>query len=299
MIERIAGIVIPIFLVVLVGYLYGRKHTPDMEAANRINMDVFTPFLILSVFASRPLNLVDYLPLALAGGLVTLIPGLGAWGLARMMGVQWKTFVPPMMFRNSGNMGLPLFLFTFGETYMPAAVILFLVGNTLHFTVGMWMVNPGVRLMQVVRNPMILAAIGGLAIAGTGISLPDWLVRSLELLGSIAVPLMLFALGVRLVKLDLSGWRIGLVSAVAAPILGVIVAWPLAVGLGLSPVQQGMLILFGALPPAVLNFLVAERFNQQPDQVAAMVLFSNAASLVAMPVVLAWVLGSVTGGVPG
>ncbi|GGX59413.1 AEC family transporter [Saccharospirillum salsuginis] len=291
MIERIAGIVVPIFLVVVVGYLYGRKHAPDMEAANRINMDVFTPFLILSVFASRPLNLGDYAPLALAGILVTLVPGIGAWLLARAMGVQWKTFVPPMMFRNSGNMGLPLFLFTFGEQYMPAAVILFIVENTLHFTVGMWMLNPGTRLLQVLRNPMILAAIGGLVIAGSGISLPDWLVRSLELLGDIAVPLMLFALGVRLVNLDLAGWRIGLVSAVAAPILGVIIAWPLAVGFGLSPVQQGMLILFGALPPAVLNYLVAERYNQQPEQVAAMVLFSNAASLVVMPLVLAWVLG--------
>lgn len=291
MIERIAGIVVPIFLVVLVGFLYGRRHAPDMEAANRINMDVFTPFLILSVFASRPLNLGDYMPLAIGGILVTLVPGLGALALARVLKVQWKTFVPPMMFRNSGNMGLPLFLFTFGEAYMPAAVILFIVENTLHFTVGMWLLNPRTHLLLVLRNPMILAAVGGLLIAGTGLALPDWLVRSLQLLGDIAVPLMLFALGVRLVRLDLTGWRIGLVSAVAAPVLGLIVVWPLVLVLDLSPVQQGMLILFAALPPAVLNFLVAERYNQEPDQVAAMVLFSNAASILVIPLVLALVLG--------
>lgn len=291
MLERIAGIVVPIFLVVLVGFLYGRRHAPDMEAANRINMDVFTPFLILSVFASRPLNLGDYMPLAIGGILVTLVPGLGALALARVLKVQWKTFVPPMMFRNSGNMGLPLFLFTFGEAYMPAAVILFIVENTLHFTVGMWLLNPRTHLLLVLRNPMILAAVGGLVIAGTGLALPDWLVRSLQLLGDIAVPLMLFALGVRLVRLDLTGWRIGLVSAVAAPVLGLIVVWPLVLVLDLSPVQQGMLILFAALPPAVLNFLVAERYNQEPDQVAAMVLFSNAASILVIPLVLALVLG--------
>lgn len=291
MIERIAGIVVPIFLVVLVGFLYGRRHAPDMEAANRINMDVFTPFLILSVFASRPLNLGDYMPLAIGGVLVTLVPGLGALALARVLKVQWKTFVPPMMFRNSGNMGLPLFLFTFGEAYMPAAVILFIVENTLHFTVGMWLLNPRTHLLLVLRNPMILAAVGGLLIAGTGLVLPDWLVRSLQLLGDIAVPLMLFALGVRLVRLDLTGWRIGLVSAIAAPVLGLIVVWPLVLVLDLSPVQQGMLILFAALPPAVLNFLVAERYNQEPDQVAAMVLFSNAASILVIPLVLALVLG--------
>lgn len=293
MVERIAGIVVPIFLVVLVGFLYGRRHAPDMEAANRINMDVFTPFLILSVFASRPLDPGDYGPLALAAVLVTLVPGVLAWALAKGLGVQWKTFVPPMMFRNSGNMGLPLFLFTFGEQYMPAAVILFIVENTLHFTVGMWLLNPRTHLLAVLKNPMILAAVGGLLIAGLDISLPDWLVRSLQLLGDIAVPLMLFALGVRLVKLDLSGWRLGLISAVVSPILGLVIAWPLVLLLDLPLVQAGMLLLFGALPPAVLNFLVAERFNQQPEQVAAMVLFSNAASLLVLPLVLAWVLGGV------
>ncbi|MFG1497510.1 AEC family transporter [Saccharospirillum sp. HFRX-1] len=293
MIERIAAIVVPIFLVVLVGYLYGRRHAPDMEAANRINMDVFTPFLILSVFASRPLELSQFGPLTLAAILVTLLPGLLAWPLGRMIGAQWKTFVPPMMFRNSGNMGLPLFLFTFGEQYMPVAVILFIVENTLHFTVGMWLLNPRTHLLAVLKNPMILAAVGGLLIAGFDISLPDWLVRSLQLLGDIAVPLMLFSLGVRLVKLDLSGWRIGLISAIAAPILGLLIAWPLVLMFDLPPVQAGMLLLFGALPPAVLNYLVAERYNQQPDQVAAMVLFANAASLVVMPLVLAWVLAGV------
>lgn len=292
MVEQIAGIVVPIFLVVLVGFLYGRRHAPDMEAANRINLDVFTPFLILSVFASRPLNLGEYVPLAVGGVLVTLVPGLGALLLARLLKVQWKTFVPPMMFKNSGNMGLPLFLFTFGEAYMPAAVILFIIENTLHFTVGMWMLNPRTHLLLVLRNPMIMAALAGLLIAGTGIVLPEWLVRSLQLLGDIAVPLMLFSLGVRLVKLDLTGWRIGLVSALAAPLLGLAVAWPLILILDLSPVQQGMLILFGALPPAVLNYLVAERYNQQPEQVAAMVLFANAASILVIPLILALVLGS-------
>jgi predicted permease len=290
MVERIAGIVVPIFLVVLVGFLYGRKRSPSMEAANRINIEVFTPFLILSVFASRPVDLADYAPLAFGAILVTLLPGIFAYFLAKGLGVSWKTFVPPIMFRNSGNTGLPLILFTFGEAYMPAAVILFIVENTLHFTVGAWLLNPRTHLLHVLRNPMVIAAAMGLSIAAFSVHLPEWLIRSLSLLGDISVPLMLFALGVRLVNLDLSGWRIGLVSAVASPVLGLMVAWPLTLILDLSPVQQAMLILFGALPPAVLNYLVAERYNQQPEQVAAMVLFSNALSIITIPLVLAWVL---------
>jgi malate permease and related proteins len=290
MIERIVSIIVPIFIVILVGFLYGRRHAPDMEAANRFNMDLFAPFLILSVFASQPLILKDYLPIALGGALVTLLPGLTAFIFAKIMGYQWKTFVPPMMFRNSGNMGLPLFLFAFGEALLPVAIILLIVVNMLHFTLGLLLINPRTHLLKVLRNPIIMASIAGLFIAATGLVLPLWLLRPLQLLGSIAVPLMLFSLGVRLVQLDIKGWRFGLIGALASPALGLMVSWPLALMLPLPPEQQTILILFGALPPAIINFLVAERYHQEPDKVAAIVMFSNAASLITIPLVLLLVL---------
>ena len=50
--------------------------------------------------------------------------------------------------------------------------------------------------------------------------------------------------------------------------------------------QFSVFILFGALPPAVLNFMVAERYNQEPAKVASMVLISNMASAVVIPIAL-------------
>ena len=67
--------------------------------------------------------------------------GLVAWPLARLLQVETKTFVPPMMFNNSGNMGLPLAVLAFGEAALPAAVVLFLVENLLHFSLGAWMLD--------------------------------------------------------------------------------------------------------------------------------------------------------------
>lgn len=290
MVERIAAIIIPIFIVILIGFLYGRKHAPDMDAANRINMDLFTPFLILSVFASRRPVLLDYLPLTLGALLLILLSGAAALIFARIAGYRWKTFVPPMMFRNTGNMGLPLFLFTFGEAAMPGAIIFLIVVNILHFTLGLLMVNPKAHLLSVLRNPVILASIAGLLIAATGVVLPPWLLRPLDLLGSIAVPLMLFSLGVRLVQLDLKGWSFGLVGAFASPVIGLLFAFPLSRLIPLPGNQPEMLILFGALPPAVLNYLFAERYHQEPEKVASLVLFSNAASLLILPLLLAFVL---------
>jgi hypothetical protein len=51
-----------------------------------------------------------------------------------------------------------------------------------------------------------------------------------------------------------------------------------------------MLVLFGALPPAVLNYIFAERYRQEPERVASIVLIGNSASLAIIPLTLAWVL---------
>ncbi|HTJ95957.1 MAG TPA: AEC family transporter, partial [Rhodocyclaceae bacterium] len=59
---------------------------------------------------------------------------------------------------------------------------------------------------------------------------------------------------------------------------------------GLDHLQTAMLIVFGALPPAVLNYMFAERYNQEPDKVAAIVLTGNLASLLFVPLALAFVL---------
>jgi len=54
--------------------------------------------------------------------------------------------------------------------------------------------------------------------------------------------------------------------------------------------QQQALILFSVLPPAVLNFLLAERYQQEPQRVAAIVLIGNLASLIIVPTVLFFVI---------
>jgi predicted permease len=60
--------------------------------------------------------------------------------------------------------------------------------------------------------------------------------------------------------------------------------------LDLSPMQAGLLLVYGALPPAVLNYIVAEQYNQEPDKVASIVMLGNLGSLIAIPAVLYFAL---------
>jgi predicted permease len=290
MIDQILAIVFPIFAIVAVGFLFARRRPTDMSVANGLNLTVFTPALILSIMSAKNFQLAEYQQLALAAAVIVLGSGVLAWPLARLAGWQIKTFVPPMMFNNSGNMGLPLALFAFGEAALPAAVVLFLVENLLHFTVGNAMMEGRVHPLVLLRMPMLLATFVGVAIS-LG-QMPIWapLHQTIDLMGQIAIPLMLFSLGVRMTGLGLADWRMGMAAALVSPATGIVMALAVAWLLGLDGRDWQMLILFGALPPAVLNFIVAEKFGQQPREVAAVVLFGNLGSVVVMPLVLAWVL---------
>ena len=95
--------------------------------------------------------------------------------------------------------------------------------------------------------------------------------------------MMLLSLGVRLYEVSFDDWRIGVVGGIVCPLTGIAIAALLAPLLDLDPTQQGLLILFGSLPPAVLNFMVAEQFRQEPGKVASIVLIGNLLSIVFVP----------------
>ncbi|MEY2631451.1 MAG: hypothetical protein RIR00_105, partial [Pseudomonadota bacterium] len=227
---------------------------------------------------------------ALGGFLVLATCGLLAWPVARLFGIPAKTLVPPMLFNNSGNIGLPLAVLAWGESALPAAVVLFMVENTLHFSFGARLLDPTTRLLTLWRVPVLFAAMAGLAVAFFKIPVWSPLLTAIKMLGEISVPLLLFALGVRMTDVSFRDWKLALGSALLRPLAGMLIAAGVIHLLGLQGRDAAMLFVFGALPPAVLNFLFAERYKQEPQRVASIVLIGNLAALLFLPLALAYVL---------
>ena len=287
MLARILGIILPVFSIVAVGYFWARRVHPDMTMVNRISMNVLAPALIFSALSSKGFDVAAYQRLMLGCVGVVLGSGLLAWPVARMMRVDWKTFVPPMMFNNCGNMGLPLSVLAFGEAGFGAMVALFSISNLLQFTLGTWMLDHRARFTSLARNPMVLSTFAGFAFAIVHPPLPDWVATAFKITGDGLIPLMLLALGVRMMDMRWNDAKLGAVGAIVCPVSGVAAALVLAPLLALDPLQRGLLVLFGSLPPAVLNFMVAEHYRQEPGKVASIVLIGNLAAIAFIPIGLA------------
>ncbi len=290
MLIRILSILFPLFAITALGFFVARRMKPDLSHANRLNLAVFVPALVFGAMAGKDFRLTDYLPLLLAGFGVIVVSGLFGWLAARALGIAPRTLVPPMMFNNCGNLGLPLAVLAFGDAALAPAVVLFVLSNLLHFSFGAWLLDPRTSWLTAWQSPSVLATGAGLAVGMSGIEVWAPLLTAIRMVGDISIPLMLFALGVRMVDVSLAGWRVGLLGAVLCPLTGLAgaaLALPL---LQLAPEQTALVVLFGALPPAVLNYMFAERYGQEPDKVASMVLIGNLAAVVFLPVALALTL---------
>lgn len=290
MTERILGIILPVFSVIAIGYLWGRRVQPDMGMVNRISMNVLAPALIFSALSSKSFDVRGDAMLMVGSVGIVLGSGLLAWPVARWLKQDPRTFVPPMMFNNCGNMGLPLSVLAFGEAGFGPMVALFVISNLLHFTLGAWIIDHHARFGRLLRNPMVWSTFAGFAFAFARPPLPEWIAVTFKMVGDGLIPLMLLSLGVRLTGIRWNDAWLGVVGGVVCPVTGLVVALALAPLLGLTDLQRGLLVLFAALPPAVLNFMVAEQYRQEPGKVASIVLVGNLLAVVFIPIGLALAL---------
>ena len=184
------------------------------------------------------------------------------------------------MFNNCGNMGLPLAVLAFGQAGFSAMVALFTISNLLQFTLGIWHHRPPreVRAASCATRWSGRPSLG-FAFAIAHPPMPEWAYFGIKMVGDALIPMMLLSLGVRLSEVRWDDWQLGVIGGIVCPVTGIAMALLLAPLLGLSETQRGLLILFGALPPAVLNFMVAEQFRQEPAKVASIVLIGNVLSV--------------------
>lgn len=286
-IDRILRSVIPVLIVVIIGCMYGRWRKPDMSVVNKLCMELLVPILIFSVLAGKNVQLEEYVTLAF--GVACIISGCGliTWLLCLLFKIESKTFVPPMMFTNTGNLAFPLVLLAFGQQAMPAIVVVFIVSQFLHFSLGFYILDREAKIINPISAPTVLATMVGITVALTPVEVSETILVPLDFLANTGVTLVLFTLGIRMNSVSTRDLKIAVLGAIWCPMVSLMIAFLLKPLLDLNPVQWSVFLLFAALPPAVLCFMLAEQYKQEPTRVASIVLIGNIAAIIWIPLALA------------
>lgn len=283
MFPKIASITLPIFALALVGFLYSRRVKPDLAGANKLVVDIALPVLIFISLSAKSFDPISALSFTGASIALILLSGLIAWPLAKFSGASKRAFLPCVMFTNVGPVGIPLIALAYGPQGMATAVVLLVISNVLHFTLGVGVMSGKVDWRMVYANPLVWATVLGVASSQLQLELPTWLQTSFTMIGSVLVPMMLMSLGARLSSSKIADAWVGAQSIVLILIIRLAAVYVLLWFIPLQGVERGALILFACLPPAVFNFMLADKFQVEPNKVASTVIVGHFCSLAFLP----------------
>jgi len=301
MLNELVAILAPIMISVGIGFVWGKRGFDfPTDFISRIVMNVGTPCLIVSAMSKVEVDAGVMGGVALATAIVMTVMGLLGWLVLRLYKLNVGTYLPPLIFPNNGNMGLPLCLFAFGQTGLALALGSFMVMLVATFTVGLLLVSDErvgskklswwVRVQSIAKQPVIYAMLIAVVLLLTNTSLPRWVGNTVDLLGGIAIPLMTLALGVSLATLKIHSWRRSLWFSLARVFGGLILGYIVCLLMGLTGVSRSVVLLQSAMPIAVFNYLLALRYNRHPEEVAAMVLMSTVIAFIGLPFLLMAIL---------
>ncbi|MFN3721939.1 MAG: AEC family transporter [Paracoccaceae bacterium] len=291
LILTVLEIVAPVGLLGAIGYLWVRTgHEYRMEFITRLSMTLSVPALIFTALMKTELD-----PGALTAVTLAAIAAYAAltvilWGIVSLLGLERRTYLAPLIFGNTGNVGLPLALFAFGEAGLGYAVVIFAVMMVWSFTFGIWLVSGGGSLLRVIKEPAMGATLLGALFLWQGWQTPLWLTNSLTLLGQIAIPMMLITLGVAVARL--TPGRLGRAVWLTVMRGGLTVAVAVAIGrfFALDPVAFAVLVVQISTPVAVTSYMLAEKYGADADAVAGLVIASTLLAVITLPLTLGFLI---------
>ncbi|MEX5563501.1 AEC family transporter [Pseudophaeobacter sp. 1A16562] len=284
-------IVAPVFLLAGVGFAWVRLGFEyRIQFVTRLAMTLAVPCLIFTALMKTELDKAAigwFVLAALAGHALLALAGAA---LVRVMQLERRSYLAPFIFGNTGNLGIPLSLFAFGEAGLGYAVAMLAVSAVLSFTFGIYLVAGEGGGSKALREPMVWATLLGALFLWQGWQTPQFLTNALDLIGQMAIPLMLITLGVAVARLTPGKTGLAVLLSLIKVTLSAAIGWGLGLAFGLDYTAFGVLVLQLATPVAVTSYLLAEKFEADAQAVAGMVVVSTLMSVAALPLLLSLLL---------
>lgn len=286
----IFNVVLPVFLIVALGYLFGKIKKIDLSAVNDFVIYLATPALILSSLAEDTIDISLASTVFISVCIIVVVTSVVGYITIKKMGLPIKVYLSPILFANTGNMGLPLILFAFGDTGFNIG-ILYLVSTTfLHYTVGIMILNYDKSPVEIFKLPLIYSAVLGVLLSVTHVHMPVAIFRAIDLLGEASIPTMIFALGYKLSEIRLTDTGKSFLFGGMRILVGVTAGLFVVTIFKIQGVTAQVIILQSAMPPAVFNFVLAEKYNQDSKTVASIILAGTILSVITTPIILSYLL---------
>ena len=287
---KLFEVLFPVFFVVGIGYYLG-KNNPKIDTTfiTSFAANIGTPAMVIYAITSTGINFEifrDYFwYYLLAIGLFALV------GIFTLYLLKTKDIVrelPPLIFPNTGNMGLPICMFAYGSKGLGVSASITSLIILCHFTLGVFLADRKFNLNVILKNPPFYAIIFSAIMLFYGIKMPVFVVNTTEWLMYVTIFLILMSLGIALTRLKVFSLSNALISSFTRMIIGPAIGFLLIFIFDLKGFAAGVLLIQCSMPSAVLNYLVGSIYSPKKivDSIASTIVVSTLISFVTIPIVV-------------
>ena len=287
---KLFEVLFPVFFVIGIGYYLGKTNPKiDTTFITSFAANIGTPAMVIYAITSTGINFEifrDYFwYYILAIGLFAFV------GIFTLYFLKTKDIVrelPPLIFPNTGNMGLPICMFAYGSKGLGVSASITSLIILCHFTLGVFLADRKFNLNVILKNPPFYAIIFSVIMLFYGIKMPVFVVNTTEWLMYVTIFLILMSLGIALTRLKVFSLSNALISSFTRMIIGPAIGFFLIFIFDLKGFAAGVLLIQCSMPSAVLNYLVGSIYSPKKivDSIASTIVVSTLISFVTIPIVV-------------
>jgi len=279
-----ANNILPIILLGGAGFILAKLLHVESRSLGRVVFYIFSPVLIFDILIKNKLNLKEAAGVVGFTIAIILVMGVLTYVLGTLLKIEKPALIAILitsMFANTGNYGLPLVSFAFGDAALPYASIYFITTTTLFYTLGVLIASLGHMSIKeaalgLFKIPTLYAVAIAVLINAWSVTIPAPIFRAVELAAGGTIPLMLILLGVELSRVELSAnLRALQLSVVLRLLIAPLGAFLLAALFGFKgPVRQGAVIQ-ASMPGMVSATVLATEYQLDSKLVTAVIFIST------------------------
>jgi len=287
---KLFEVLFPVFFVIGIGYYLGKTNPKiDTTFITSFAANIGTPAMVIYAITSTGINFEifrDYFWYYLLA--IGLFAFVGIFTLSLLKTKDIIRELPPLIFPNTGNMGLPICMFAYGSKGLGVSASITSLIILCHFTLGVFLADRKFNLNVILKNPPFYAIIFSAIMLFYGIKMPVFVVNTTEWLMYVTIFLILMSLGIALTRLKVFSLSNALISSFTRMIIGPAIGFFLIFIFDLKGFAAGVLLIQCSMPSAVLNYLVGSIYSPKKivDSIASTIVVSTLISFVTIPIVV-------------
>ena len=290
---KLFEVLFPVFFIVGIGFLLGKKNPNfDTSFITTYAGNFGTPALVIFALTAGGVTFEVFKEFFFYA--LILLSAFGIVGLIFLV-LMKKDYIrelPTFILPNTGNMGIPICLFAYGELGMGIAAAISSLVVLLHFTLNIFLAKRAFDFQTIIKSPAFYAIIVTVLFLYFEQPVPQFVMNTVMLLAYGMIVMILMSLGVALTQMKVFSFKDAVITSTGRVIIGPLIGLAVIKLFDLSGVSAGVILIQSSMPSAILCYLVASMYSPKVivDNISSTIVVSTIMSLVTIPITLFFAL---------